>query len=101
MKKRLFILSLLLCSLFTFSACNKEEFILKDGYFIYKYGENISMDPKYYLAEDTEEQIIENAILKINDLEKNEDTGVVEKGQYKGSITYNDVVKEFTIVVED
>lgn len=87
-------------SLFTFSACNKEEIILKDGYFIYKYGENISMDPKYYLAEDTEEVIIENAILKINDLEKDENTGFIEKGRYKGSITYNDIVKEFRIVVE-
>lgn len=60
-KQMLCVLALILAM----SGCSKEKLVLKDEKFVFEYGEKVTADPAFYLADETDSGILEKTSAEI------------------------------------
>lgn len=103
-KKKVIIIILLITIIFLVGLIlifHKEEKItLKQEIFIFEYGDDITNDVSYYLKDADSTKNIKDYKL-INNLEKTNETGLIEPDEYTLKIKYKKQEKKFKIIIKD
>lgn len=103
-KKKPIIIILLITIIFLVGLIlifHKEEKItLKQESFVFEYGDDITNDVSYYLKDADSTKNIKDYKL-INNLKKNNETGLIEPDEYTLKIKYKKQEKTFKIIIKD